>query len=245
MLSIAICDDERKIGAEIERVLTDTFNNQGVKHNIDMFFSGAKLSESIKAGTHYDLIFLDIEFAEDEINGTDVGRMIRDEHQNHLTAIVFISWEQKYAMSLFDIQPFHFLPKPVSPAQIESIAKRYLAINGANAALFTYKKGHDTLKVQVKDIVFVESYDRKLMLHLTDGRKEEFYGVMKTTYETMLKRWDFLFIHSAYAVNFNHIKTIKFDHVIMATSEVPLPISKHRRAQVREDYSAIMKRQMG
>jgi len=245
MLYVAVCDDETKIGAELERALINIFNKLNVKYEIDVFFAGKELHNKMKTGAHYDLIFLDIEFTQNEINGVEVGRLIRDVHQNHLSAIVYISWEKKYALQLFDIQPLNFLLKPLNHEKIENTVRKYLKIARQWSEVFTYKIGHDTLKIQIKDIVYLESNGRKLFIHLADGRKEEFYGSLKTAYEEQLKTFDFLFIHNAYIVNYDHISALKIDHVLLVNSATPLPISKHRRNEVRDSYFEIMKRRAG
>ena len=242
MIYVAVCDDETKVGAELERTLIDIFGELNIKYEIDVFFTGIELCQRAEAGAHYDLIFLDIEFAQDEINGVEVGRLIREAHQNHLASIVYISWEKKYALQLFEIQPFNFLIKPLAQERIEEVIRKYLKIAGLWAGDFVYKKGHHTFKVQIKDIIYLESYDKKLVLHLADGRKEEFYGSIKEAYSEQLRRFDFLFIHNAYVVNYDYVTALKFDQAILAESETPIPISKHRRTEVKERYYEIMKR---
>ena len=244
MVLIAICDDEITIGAELERALIEICAQQKAACEIDVFFTGEDLCRKMESGTHYDLLFLDIEFAKDEINGVEVGRRIRDEHQNHLTAIVYISWEKKYALDLFDILPLNFLLKPLEHGKIQEVIKKYLKIAGLWAGEFTYKKGHDTCKVQIKDIIYLESRDRKLILHLTDNRKEEFYGSLKEVYNAQLQRFDFLFIHAAYVVNYDYVSTVKYNQLLLTGSETPLPISPNRKNEVRQRYMEIMKRRV-
>jgi len=244
MITVAICDDEIKIGAELERVLIEIFGKLNIKYEIEVFFSGEELCAKMETGAHYDLIFLDIEFAKDEINGIEVGRLIRDAHQNFMVSIVYISWEKNYALQLFDVQPLNFLIKPLDYAKIEDVVIKYMKIAGVLTGEFTYKKGHDTFKVQIKDITYIESYDRKLILHIVDGGEEEFYGSIKEIYQEQLKKFDFLFIHNSYIVNYDYVTALKFDKVFLANNVTPLPISKHRRSEVRERYYAIMKRRM-
>ncbi|MCL1917541.1 MAG: LytTR family DNA-binding domain-containing protein [Peptococcaceae bacterium] len=244
MVIVAICDDEVKIGAELERILITIFDELNITHEIDVFFSGEELCRKLETKAHYDLIFLDIEFSKNEMNGVEVGRLIRDAHQNYMASIVYISWEKNYALQLFDIQPLNFLIKPLECEKIKEVVRMYMKIAGLWSGEFTYKKGHDTFKVQIKDIIYLESYDRKLMLHLADGRKEEFYGSIKEVYQEQLKRFDCLFIHNSYVVNYDYITALKFDHMLLADSGTALPISKHRRNEVRTRYYEIMKRRM-
>jgi len=196
----------------------------------------------MEAGTHYDLIFLDIEYAKGEINGVEVGRIIRDAHKNYLVSIVYISWKMEYAMQLFDIRPFNFLVKPLQYEKIEQVISVYLKIAGHWTGEFIYNVGRETFKVQIKDIAYLESYDRKLILHFANGRKEEFYGSLKTVYQEQLAKFDFLFIHASYVVNYDYVTSIKYDQLLIQDSATPLPISKPKRKEVREAYCAIMEK---
>ena len=145
-------------------------------------------------------------------------------------------------MQLFDIRPLNFLLKPLDSDKVEQVIRAYLRISGLWSGDFTYKIGHGTYKVKVKDIVYLHSVNRKLIIYLADGRQEEIYGVLKNIYQEQLQRFDFLFIHAAYAVNYDYIAIVKYDELILTTSQAPLPISQPKRKEVRERYCAITER---
>jgi DNA-binding LytR/AlgR family response regulator len=241
-LFIAICDDEKTVGADLERAVMRLLDSMEIMYKIDVFFSGETLCRHMESGAHYNLIFLDIEFAKNAINGVQVGSLIRQAYLNDMVAIVYISWEQKYAMQLFDIRPFHFLLKPLHPEKVEQVIRAYLRLNGLWTGDFNYKIGHDTHKVTIKNIVYLHSVSRKLHMYLADGRREEFYGALKDVYREQLQRFDFLFIHAAYAVNYDYIATVKYDELILTTHGTSLPISQPKRKEVRERYCAITER---
>ena len=240
-LRIAICDDEKGIGAALESALLSIFARLGIRCEIDVYFTGEALCAKMESGAHYHLIFLDIEFPESVMTGVEVGRCIRETHHNHTVSIVYISWEMKYSMALFDIRPLNFLIKPLSDAKIESVVKTYLDIAGPLSQDFTYKIGHDIHAVQVKDIVYLQSENRKVILHLADGRKEAFYGVLKDVYEAQLQKFDFLLIHASYAVNYDYIAVAKYGEMVLTAGQ-SLPISKPRRSEIRQAYGAIMEK---
>lgn len=242
MIMIAICDDETTIGADLERALIDILDKTQIEHSIDVFFSGEDLCRHMEKDSHYDLIFLDIEFAKNEINGVEVGRLIRDAQQNDLVSIVYMSRIKDYAFELFEVRPLNFLLKPLEHDVIEKTVRTYLKIAGLWSEKFSYSIGRDTFKVKVKDIVYIESRDRKLLLNFSDGKVVEFYGSLKEVYHEQLKRFDFLFIHAAYVVNFDYISAIRYDRVFLMDSAMPLPISQGRRNEIREKYCEIMKR---
>jgi len=242
MIMVAVCDDDKVVGAELERALIDIFGNMQLAHEIDVFFNGEELCRHMEAGAHYDLIFLDIEFSKNEINGVKVGRLIRETWQNNMVSIVYISHEKDYAFQLFEIRPLNFLVKPLEHCEIEKTIKTYLKIAGLWSGEFFYSVGRDTFKIKIKDILFIESRNKKLILYLADGETTEFYGSIKEVYHEQLRKYDFLFIHASYAVNFEYISAIRYSQLFVSDITAPLPISQGRRNEIRQQYCEIMKR---
>lgn len=241
---IAICDDEERIGAELENTLINMLGKLNIKYEIDVYFSGEALCAKLEAGAQYNLIFLDIVFAVNATNGIEVGRLIREVYRNDMVAIVYMSWEMKYSMQLFDLRPLNFLIKPLDYSKVEQVVKTYLNIAGRWSMHFTYKTGHTTRMARIKDIVYVQSDKRKLLLHLADGGKEEFYGTLKEVFTEQLQRFDFLFIHASYAVNYDYIEAVKYGEVVLV-SGTTLPVSQQKRKEVREGFYSITERRRG
>ena len=244
-LFIAICDDDKHIGADLETTLMDILGKQGINYKIDIYFTGEELCRKMEQGSYYNLIFQDIEFAQNAINGVAVGNIIREVHQNEMVSIVYISWKTKYALELFANRPFDFLQKPLDYEKVEPVVQKYIQVNGLWSEDFTYKVGHDTYKARIKDIVYLQSAKQKIVLHLADGRKEEFYGALKKVYQDQLQRHDFIFIHAAYVVNYDYIEVVKYDHVVLQADRTTLPISPQKRKDARDKYFAINERRAG
>jgi len=247
ILQIAICDDEKDFCAELESVLKEILDGFEIEYKIDIFYSGEEFCEKIHknvykdSAMYYNLVFLDIEFAKNEINGVEVGKQIRRVYQRHPVSIIFISWEMKYSMQLFDIRPLNFLIKPLEYEKLRQVVKTYLSLSGIWFEDFVYKVRHDIFRVKVKDIVYLESTNRKLILNLADGRKELFYGVLKEIYQEQLHKFDFLHIHASYAVNYIYISLLARYHVVLYNNTT-LPISRQKKKETDKAYFAIMER---
>jgi len=145
-------------------------------------------------------------------------------------------------MELFDIRPLNFLIKPLDNVKVENVIKTYLKIARLWSQNFIYKIGHGIHTVQIKNIVYLQSDNRKIIIHLADGRKEEFYGILKEVYREKLQQFDFLLIHASYAVNYDYISVAKYNEIMLADGKTILPISKQRRAEIRETYCATMQK---
>jgi len=241
-LFIAICDDEREVSSGLESILINILDKLKIEYEIDVYFTGEEVCQKISDGAHYDLMFLDIEFLNDAISGIEVGTFIRENQNNNSISIVYISGHMKFAMQLFDIRPLNFLIKPLDYNKVKSTIETYLKLTTFWSESFTYKIGHDTFKVKIRDIIYLESFDRKLILHLSDGRKEEFYGTLKTIYQEQLEKFDFLFIHASYVVNYDYVTAIKYDELTLVKPHTTLPIGQARRKEIRNTYISIMEK---
>jgi DNA-binding LytR/AlgR family response regulator len=242
-LYIAVCDDEEHVRLELESMLEDTCDKLNVKYEFSAFSTGAELYRQMESGAHYDLIFLDIALANDKIDGVEIGKLIREGLDDHTVAIVYMSWEKKYALQLFEISPQDFLIKPLDKEKIEKAMRKYLKIAKLWDDDFIYKAGHDVHKVKVMEIIYLESSGRKVIIHLTGDREISFYGTLKKIYDEQLKKHDFLRIHNAYAINYHFVKSLQYEEVTLQEKNIQLPISQARRKEVRDAYLAIRIRQ--
>jgi len=238
MIKVAVCDDDEELAAGLSLDVAWVLDDMKLAHEIHACHSAEELCRKLEDGGGYDLIFLDIQFARNEIDGVQAGLRIREEHENNNVSIVYISWEKDYAFDLVDINPLRFLIKPLTREEIEKTLKKYLKIKGFSSGRFSYKKGRDTASAWIKDIVYFESRDRKIYITLADGTRDEFYGSLKEVYDSRLESGNFLFIHASYLVNYDYVTDIKYDSLLIQ-GDVPLPISQKRRADVRRRYATI------
>lgn len=229
MLNIAICDDDKIICAQIENIILDYQNSFHKNFDIQVYYSGESLLSELKKNNNIDLIFLDIELF--QLSGIDIGTIIRKQFNNHHIQIVYISGHPQYAMELFNSHPLNFLVKPINPLKvIENIELCYqLFYKGKQ--YFSYKSGFNTKKIPLHEIIYFESNDRKITIFTTDG-SDTFYAKLNDVYEE-LKENKFLFIHKSYLVNFEYIKVLHYDYIVLE-NDIELPISQKRRKSIRE-----------
>lgn len=229
MFRIAICDDEQIIGSKIEKILLDYSQRTGLEVDIIVFYSGEELYKYMEMEHVFDLIYLDIEM--DFMDGLEVGKKIRNTMQNHKIEIVYISGKDGYDRQLFDVQPMHFIPKPIDPNKV--IEDLNLAIIRADkqGGIFSYKKANESYKIPIKDILYFESLGREIRI-VTVNSEDIFYGVMQETFDTV-KKYQFIKIHRSYIVNYNHISIFRYDEVIMSSGKI-LPISQGRRKEIKD-----------
>ena len=117
MFKIAICDDVPVVCSEIKDIIMNLEDKAKYpKIEVGIFQSGEALIDSINEEGPYDLLFLDIELG--EINGVEIGHIIREQMEDYVTKIVYISSKDIYDRQLFDVQPLHFIKKPIDPEKV-------------------------------------------------------------------------------------------------------------------------------
>lgn len=227
MIRIAIVDDEKNICSFVEKCLLGLSKKNGILIEVDVFYSGEDLMKTIKE-IFYDIIFLDIKML--ELSGIDVSRHIRETMGNEATQIVYISGNTQYAIDVFEYDPFHFLPKPLNKEKIEKVFLKLIRKLNLKAEAFTYKIGHNTFKVPIKEIIYFESYKREIIIYHS-GKEDKFYGSLENIH-LQLSKYDFLLIHKSYLINSIHVRKCTYESVEMS-NHVILPIAQSKRKEIR------------
>ena len=229
MFKIAICDDVPSVCSDLKTMIMDMKNDLICKEiTIDTFYSGEALIDNIKEENLYDLIFLDIELG--KINGVEVGHIIRKQMEDYVTKIIYISSKDIYDRQLFDVQPLHFLKKPIDSKKIFDDIQLAMKISEKENRNFEFKSFRNTIKVPYRDILYFESRGRKVFLVGTKNNYT-FYGNIKDLEEVLPK----FFIHPnrSYFVNYEFVTCFKFEELIMTDGSI-IPISRNKRKEIRE-----------
>lgn len=237
-IKIAICDDINEMCVCIENKVEGILKNKSIGYEIDIFNSGEELCRMLDE-IRYDLIFLDIEFP--KMDGIEIGKYIREIKKDNITQIVYVSGRKKYAMELFQVRPIDFIVKPLEDKQLERVIDIYIDIMGGMKNFFEYRKSYSHKKVELYKIMYFIRDNRKVTV-VTSEEKDAFYESLEKVYERV-KRYDFLFIHKSYLINYRYIETIRYDSVTM-TDGTEFSISQSRRKEIRKRYMEIMSSQI-
>lgn len=228
MISIAICDDDKAICSQLERILLGYSNRACLKMDVSVFYSGESLLDFLHQGNFFELIFLDIELG--QINGIEVGKQIRKVFKNIESEIVYISGNDGYDRQLFDVQPLHFIPKPIIAAVVIEDLKLALERTGRVNGFFKYQKGYDTHKISINEIIYFESLNREIKI-VTKNGTDFFYGRLEDVILNVSK-YQFLRIHRSYLINYNHVNILRYSEVVMSNGD-NLPIGRTKRPEFR------------
>ena len=228
MYHVAVCDDDKRICAEIEKILLSYGAKQESAIHVDVYSDGSTFIDSIEEGEYYDLVFLDIEMKSK--SGIEAGMEIRNVMHNESTHIVYISAYTSYALELFKIRPLNFLVKPFGEAEIIEVLTKSMELSSYEGHTFTWKKGWETRKTLLRDILYFCSQRKQVELHTKDS-VEVFYGSLEKVYQSLAGK-RFFYCHQGYLINYNQVAEFKYDQLTMKNGEV-IGIAQGKRKQVR------------
>lgn len=165
------------------------------------------------------------------MNGVELGKLIRRKLNDYTTKIVYVSAKDCYDRQLFDVQPLNFLPKPIDKMKLyDSIDLAIKLIDDRNQ-VFIFKDKEGSHRIKIKDILYFESFAHNFMIATTDGSYEFRSNLAEIMGE--LSNYGFIQVHRSYIINYEHIKLIKYEELVMFNDK-SIPISRNKRKEVRE-----------
>lgn len=228
MYKIAICEDETVFRKENEEICRKICEKLRIEYSISVFEGSADFSGSFMSGARYDLLLLDIVM--DEQNGMELASFIRTRDND--AAIIFITSNPDYALQGYNVNALHYLLKPPDSAQLEQLIKAdYQRRFQSNFLVF--KTGTLTQRIQIKDIICLETVGRRVLITLPD-RTAEYSGKLS---ELLEGKEQLVRCHKAFAINMSSIRELTRTDAIAMNGKV-IPVS---RTYIKEVQQALLK----
>lgn len=240
-MRIAVCDDEK----EMRDMLVEKVRRLYPSWQINGYSSGEEvLAEQEQA----DILFLDIQMP--GMNGMETARALRKRDRKMI--LIFVTAIEEYVFQAFDVGAFHYLVKPFTDEKfaqvLETAAEQYQEMKALEKRAenqeeeidryLLIKSGGTHRKVRISEIIYAEVFNRKIILHKTDG-DVTYYGKMSELEEKA--GGDFYRSHRAYLVHFKYVErydasTIYLERgsALMAKKNYPEFVKKYLKYNQRK-----------
>ena len=223
MITCAMCDDELPFAEQLRSLVMAYAKKKRLELQAETFASAEELLEEIENGAGFEILFLDIEMR--KMDGIELGKKLRE--RSYQTLIIYVSGYDQYMRQLFEAEPFRFLSKPLKQEELENVLdKAFERISRFHRELFTIRFGKNVVNLLCRDIVYLESNKRKVIVHTVRGEYEE---------ELLAISADFVRIHKAYLVNMEHVEAFQYEKLALRDGTI-LSISEAHRANVRSRF---------
>ncbi|MSU01545.1 response regulator transcription factor [Tissierella sp. DSM 105185] len=153
--------------------------------------------------------------------------------------IFFITSYVNFVSDTFRIGAFQFLIKPIDKDEFRKDFNRAIEQYKVNNYRYIVKYKDSTATLEIKDIIYIEAYNRHLFIF--DGiNRYECIGKLKDE-EKKLSFYGFVRCHQGFLINMAYIKIIDKTLILLKNGD-NVPISKRLRSKVMEDFNRFITR---
>lgn len=227
---VAICDDEKFFREELRAVLFTYKAERRLHLDVYLYSSGEALLASAKA---FDMVFLDYQMP--GMDGMEVARELR--RRNLTCSIVFVTSYPEFVFEAFEVQPYRFLCKPISPEQIETLMTGFIKEQKCLAPI-TVMTEFDQVVIPSKDILYLEGNGK----YCTIRTMTDTYSSSKTLAQVhaLLPQHCFYRSHKSYVINLYGIHSFEQGVVTLANREIAR-IGRSKIAEFKRIYKQFIK----
>lgn len=169
-----------------------------------------------------DVLFLDIYMP--GLNGMEAAKRLKE--LGVRTPVVFLTTSPDFAVESYDVAAFGYLLKPITAPRLSGLMDRLEEQRKAKK-YYVHRRGASVRKLLYDEIVFAESRDHLLFVHLANGEALEVSGRMDEL-EAAISDGCFLRTHQSYLVNMSHVAKAGDDFMMDSGQSVPIRKKDHR-----------------
>lgn len=219
-MNCIIVDDEPLAREAVELLL-----KEDERMNLTGSFNNARSASQFISANTVDLIFLDIQMP--GISGIEFARNI-----SRTTLIVFTTAYSEYALDSYEVDAIGYLVKPIEPIRFKKVIKKAISyhellmgeekekIEDIADEFFFVKSERKYLKVNYKDILFVEGLKDYVVIHV-EGKKIITKMYLKAIQELLPDNL-FFRINRSYIVNLQQIDSFDNNDIFIGNNEIAI-----------------------
>lgn len=224
MIKIAICDDEKSyqeiISYKIEQCLKSKFE---MECEIHCFNRLNDLKNHLKSNK-IDVVFLDIMINDENAMDWSIKNL-----KSKYTQIVFMTSFPQCAYNISEANCCYFLVKSrlTEETLTKAIQRALQKTTKKDPNLTIVKSGSRNHIINYQDVVYIETFDNNITLHLVSSDNITIYSSLKEYAQKLPP--NFMRCHKCYMVNMNHITGYEpHKFMLSAGGTVPIPPKKYK-----------------
>ncbi len=231
MIRIAICDDDLDMLRQLTGMTEVYMQKRAVRAHISTFSDSQSMLDHMEAG--FDIILLDIRM--DGLDGLEAAKILRKEGDD--SVLIFVSSILEYAPRGYEVDAFRFILKSDLPKTFERCMSAALDHLQQQEETFRLPSPMGDHWTQLKNIIFIESLGRQVIVHLKKGPQKTFQYYEKISdIELQLAERGFVRVQRSYLVNMEHILMLNDKQVIVTGNQI-IPVSGQRAREIMQIYT--------
>lgn len=230
VLRIAVVDDEITLLNDIKTFVHKYLALNKIVSTIDIFLEHKLLLYELEDKTYYDLFLLDIQTKNDDLNGVETAKKIKELNNN--AYVIFVTSYMRYTLDAFKVNAFRYITKNniesgLSEALDEIIKKQ----NKNKENFYVIETVTSYIKIYHNDICYIYKNGKYSVFVSKIGE----YKVRKSlaVVHKELNSSEFIFIERGYIANISRIERLEDEQIYLDTKDV-LKVSRPQLHFVKE-----------
>ena len=238
-MKILICEDNKIM----LNIIHKTVANYTMIHDWDnvTIFPTNTATETLEIinSKKIDFFFLDIDLGNNEINGIELGRKIRD--IDPFAKLIYITSHDNMQNIILQkmISPFAYILKNKDSLEqeirsvLEAVFSQYKKeiITNPTTNKIPIKTGTRQLFFHIDDILYFETFgNHKISIVLKDDKNYSFYGKLSEIAQLSKK---LIYCHKSYIMNIDNILEIEKDKIVF-TNNIELLLSENSIRKIKK-----------
>ncbi len=228
-INIVLCDDDSSFLEAFRAELARIFAKLNTSTKITAYYRPTEVPAA--ALSVCDMAFLDIDFEDEEQNGLDIARRLREVNRDAL--LFFVTNYIDYAPEGFEVKAFRYILKRDMTDILERYIMQAMEQLADEREFLQLREDDRSVEVPLKQIRYIEVLDHYVSIHT----KKKSY-VLATTLSNMEDALDshgFLRVHKSYLVNMAMIRKFRSRECIL-TDDTVLPVGEKSYAAQKQKY---------
>lgn len=218
MFEIFVCDDDINITEFLKFFIMKHFGDEYkviTMNRCQELIGMVEMNERVP-----DILIMDINLQDG--NGIETVKHLQKLHPK--LKVIYLTGIINYATAIFETNPAYFLVKPINENNLrDAITKVSKEIEFDKSDSIVIKTNGSEIILYRREIMYVESQGRKLVLYMADGKKSEIYEKMDVIQEQLGA--SFIRSHKSFLINMKYITERTNKEFYLSDGKV-LPISK-------------------
>jgi len=231
MVNIVICEDAEKDAHSLRLLIEKYFTEINCTGNITVYESGDAFLEDFASGKINDvkIIFMDIFMP--GTDGIDTARKLRETDKN--VVIIITTTSKEHGLEGYSVDALQYLVKPVNYPELKGVLEKCASMFAGSLRFVEVLSDRLTVRVYLKDIMYIESFNTALHIHTVNGIVKTFIPLAEM--EKQLEGSTTLRTHRSFIVNMPYIKDIAENDFILANG-AQVPIRRNDKLTVKQAY---------
>lgn len=229
MIRVAICQKKKDMREYIKAALemmeeelqmVEFSNLDDLKENMDPQW------------TSFDMVVLDTS-VQKKCDGLSFAAKLRS--KNKSAGIVFVTESKAYYAEAFRVFALGYLLYPFDAKELQNCVYffNHKPYAERRSTWMIKEKGSNWCRIYCRNIVYIESHNRDIVIHLEDGTQKH-SRIKLNDAEERLSAYNFLRCHQSYIVNLHFVDEMLSNSFHVQSREIP--ISRKYQKQVKEAY---------